>query len=254
MWRELKRVPLDFKWPQKIVWKWYVNPYRGMECKYCEWIGYNQETMVLYKSWYASDNPEWEWIVEGQKRYNKNAWSNNLTQEDVQFLIEAGRLWDFTRVPLNEEQKKNCFPNWWTREPNWYIPTAEEVNKWNREWIWHDSLNCHYCVEWKAKRLWVFWYCECCEWHWYIFPLEEFYEKSESWERIDPPVGEWYQLWETTSEWSPDSPVFDTLEKLCEWCEENATTFATHKTTKEQWMKMLNDDFVHHKEWNIIAF
>lgn len=54
------------------------------------------------------------------------------------------------------------------------------------------------------------------------------------------PSGEGYQLWETTSEGSPQSPVFKTLEELCEWCEDNATTFAHFKTTKEEWFKMLS--------------
>lgn len=62
------------------------------------------------------------------------------------------------------------------------------------------------------------------------------------------PIGEGYQLWETTTEGSPQSPVFDTLEKLCEWCADNATTFATFKATKEQWMKMLSNDFVFHAD------
>lgn len=41
------------------------------------------------------------------------------------------------------------------------------------------------------------------------------------------------QLYETTSEGTPCSPVFkaDELEKLCEWAAENATTFASFKGT-----------------------
>lgn len=68
----------------------------------------------------------------------------------------------------------------------------------------------------------------------------------------EPATGEGYQLWETTSEGSPQSPVFKTLEELCEWCEENATTFAHFKASKEEWINMLNDDFVHHKQGNAI--
>jgi len=59
---------------------------------------------------------------------------------------------------------------------------------------------------------------------------------------FDPPEGEGYQLWETTSEGSPSSPVFKTLDELCEWCAENATTFASNKATKEQWRKMLSEE------------
>jgi hypothetical protein len=68
----------------------------------------------------------------------------------------------------------------------------------------------------------------------------------------DPPKGEGYQLWETTTEGSPVSPVFETLEALCEWCEDNATVFANIKVTKEEWMKMLNDNFFYYKSGNAI--
>lgn len=71
-------------------------------------------------------------------------------------------------------------------------------------------------------------------------------------ELCEVPSGEGYQLWETTSEGSPVSPIFFTLEELCDWCEDNATTFGSFKATKEEWMKMLSDDFVHHKQGNVI--
>lgn len=67
-----------------------------------------------------------------------------------------------------------------------------------------------------------------------------------------PPFGDGYQLWETTSEGSPVSPVFKTLDELCEWCEDNATTFAEYKATKEEWKEMLSNDFVYHKQGNMI--
>ena len=69
---------------------------------------------------------------------------------------------------------------------------------------------------------------------------------------FDPPKGKGYQLWETTSEGSPTSPVFRTLDELCEWCEKNATTFGSFKATKDEWKKMLVEDDVHHKEGNCI--
>ena len=65
---------------------------------------------------------------------------------------------------------------------------------------------------------------------------------------FDPPEGEGYQLWETTSEGSPISPVFKTLDELCEWAEENVTTFADSTTTKEKWKEMLEKGFVYHEE------
>jgi hypothetical protein len=66
-------------------------------------------------------------------------------------------------------------------------------------------------------------------------------KKYNRWRTKEPPKGVGYQLWETTSEGSPDSPVFKTLDELAEWCEKNATTFADNKASKEQWMKMLGE-------------
>ena len=62
------------------------------------------------------------------------------------------------------------------------------------------------------------------------------------------------QLYESTSEGTPLSPLFkaDEFEKLCEWAAEHATTFASYKATKEQWMQMLTDNFVCHQEGNIV--
>lgn len=68
----------------------------------------------------------------------------------------------------------------------------------------------------------------------------------------NPPEGDGYQLWETTSEGSPITPVFKTLDELCEYAEEHCTTFGSFKATKEEWKEMLTRDFVHHKDGNFI--
>ena len=68
----------------------------------------------------------------------------------------------------------------------------------------------------------------------------------------EPPQGAGYQLWETTSEGSPQSPVFISLKELCEWCEANATTFASYTASAEEWEKMLSADFVCAREGDAI--
>ncbi|MHB1778053.1 MAG: hypothetical protein ACYCU7_19030 [Acidimicrobiales bacterium] len=73
-------------------------------------------------------------------------------------------------------------------------------------------------------------------------------EAYEAWQKFEPPTGEGYQLWETTSEGSPISPVFATLDDLCQWAAENATTFARCKATASEWRSMLDAGFVHHRE------
>lgn len=68
----------------------------------------------------------------------------------------------------------------------------------------------------------------------------------------DPPSGDGFQLWETTTEGSPQSPVFATMRELSEWCEINATVFADFTATAEEWRKMLDDGDVHARDGNII--
>ncbi len=91
--------------------------------------------------------------------------------------------------------------------------------------------------------------CQTCKGH-AIDPTTK--EQYETWKSEEPPIGDGYQLWETTSEGSPSSPVFNTLDELCEWCEENATTFGSFKAKKSEWLKMLSEDNVYHSEGGFV--
>jgi hypothetical protein len=56
------------------------------------------------------------------------------------------------------------------------------------------------------------------------------------------PSGEGYQLWATTTEGCPITPVFKTLEELCKYCEkEKVTVWADETLTKEQWFDALRE-------------
>lgn len=79
-------------------------------------------------------------------------------------------------------------------------------------------------------------------WPGYLPP--EDHDEDEEWEGTDPPEGEGFQLWETTTEGSPQSPVFATLDELCAFAAEHCTTFATNRATAEQWRSMLDDGLV----------
>lgn len=68
----------------------------------------------------------------------------------------------------------------------------------------------------------------------------------------EPPKGDGYQLWKTTSEGSPASPVFLTLEELCEWCADNMTIFADIKVSKEEWKLILEHNYVCCKQGNLM--
>mgnify|MGYP001596464995 CR=1 FL=1 len=250
MGRLLKRVPVNFDYPKGQIWKGYVNPYRGLDCHTCEGTGFSKEYKELQDKWYSLDN--WEPVcLSSGRSWNKNAWHNNLSQQDVDWLAENNDLWDFTRVPLNEDQKENCFPNGWTKEHNGYKPTAEEVNEWSRSkpgaHISEYGLIKHILKTQRKPHT-----CRICKGSGKIWQTPEIKKAHDRWKDFEPPEGDAFQLWENTSEGSPQSPVFKTLDELCEWAETSATTFGSSTATKEEWKKMLDDCFVYHKEGNTI--
>lgn len=255
MGRTLKRVPIDFNWPIGQIWKGYVNPYQPVKCRTCDGSGYSAEAKELSDKWYGWGGEEW--IDQGNgRRYNNLAWQYHLDEDDVAALLEHDRLWDFTRRPINDEQeeivrkKMASGENSWLPFNNGYKPTPDEVNEWAKQGMGHDSLNRGYVVEAKCKRLGVPYTCGVCDGDGHIWQTDEIEELANKWEDFEPPKGKGFQLWETTSEGSPTSPVFKTLDDLCEWAEKNATTFGSFKATKDEWRKMLDDDFVVHEEGN----
>lgn len=55
---------------------------------------------------------------------------------------------------------------------------------------------------------------------------------------VDPPVGGGYQLWENTSEGSPLTPVFETIEELAKYCADasnKVTIFGSDTLDYENW-------------------
>ena len=224
MGRTLKRVPMDFDWPLKVVWKGYCSPYRATECKTCGGSGYNPKTRKLSEDWYDSARTGMRWC-------------DKLTQDEVDALVESGRF----RERVGDE---------WVSVPR----TAEEVNAANLNhapWsnvLHHDGSNHYTCVKVRATRLGFYGLCPICEGSGDFWCDSKYEKLAEEWDQIDPPEGPGYQMWETTSEGSPSSPVFETLDELCVWCAEFATTFADFTATAEAWKKMLNDDFVYHED------
>lgn len=253
MGRKLYRVPLDFDWPLDMVWKGYHNPYHGQKCEPCKGTGYSPEYEKIKQWWYGQDEKDnFQWPREA-------AGMHNLTQEDVQVLIDQERLWDFTRVPRTPEQAElvrqrvaNGKHNSWLPENNGYIPTAAEVNAWSLKGFGHDGSNMYYVCRARAEKLGLTLECKWCEGAGVHWPHPRYAKLYEQFKWREPPTGPGYQLWETTSEGSPQSPVFETIEELCQWAEKNATTFASSRTTAENWRRMLDADFVTHQEGNMV--
>jgi hypothetical protein len=228
MGREIKRVVLDFNWPLNEVWEGYLNSYTSGDCKACGGTGHTEEGQKLNNAWY------------------EGGWNHNLDQDDVNALISEGRLWDFTRVPINEKQKEIVKEkiknggNSWLPFNNSLIPSAELVNEWSKKGFGHDSCNRWICVRAKAKRQSIKLNCSKCRGNGYRFKNRKIKKYSKNWKEIEPPKGEGYQLWETTSEGSPISPVLKTPEELAHWlAKNNASSFGSETCTYEQWLQFI---------------
>lgn len=79
--------------------------------------------------------------------YNGIAWRNKITQDEVQALIDANRLGDFTRG-----------------KPKGYIPTADEVNaaQNTKGYFGHDAINRWILISARLKRLGIPEKCNEC--------------------------------------------------------------------------------------------
>ena len=174
-------------------------------------------------------------------------WNRYLDDDDVKVLVKADRLWDFTRIPINEEQEKIVKVkianggNSWLPFNNGRIPTPEEINAWSCRGFGHDSINSSICIRERLKRAGIDNYqCSSCKGNGELKMPRKFKKACKNWTRFDPPEGKGYQLWSTTTEGHPMSPVFDTPEKLAEYLSNNnVSSFGDDICTYEQWLKFI---------------
>jgi len=246
--REVRRVPLDFDFPIDETWPGFLTPDQLKEepCGDCGETGYSPYARHLHDRWYGKVpfdpaetgstpfTPETPAVHALAERHVANdawfygtgelailrealrlcelfngAWCHHLRQEDVDALVAAGRLMDFTHT--------------WSRETRWQridpapTITAEQVNVWSISGMGHDSINCGIVIDAVCGRAGEPATCSACN----GWGSKESYPgqraEQEAWKPIDPPTGEGYQLWQTISEGGPCSPVFSTPEGLADW-------------------------------------
>lgn len=244
MGRQVRRVPAGFDWPLRKVWAGFIQPawLDSLSCPDCEG-GYSREAQRMQDEWYgnAPFDPAstgsplltpttpavWAFAERNVERaphfYGAGnhaiqreaerltdlwnaAWSHHLSQDDVDALIDGDRLWDFTRTWSPES-------GWQAKEPP-YRPTAAEVNEWSLRTLGHDGINQSICVQARAEREGVELLCGTCRGHGGVEAFKGQRKLAKKWKPIKPPRGDWWQLWETTSEGSPVTPAFATPEEL----------------------------------------
>lgn len=251
MGREVKRVPLDFDWPIKTVWKGFMmdREISSIACTACDQSGLSPLAKQLSNDWYDSDNfgvtwtyaygidpdgnpaerPPWR-IIGTTKR-----WQYDLTQDEVEHLIAEGRLSGYTQQWINGQG--------WVDKPGAVMPTAAQVN---RDMLYsamgHDAINQWIVVRHRFKRLYPneTYHCPHCNGEGHTFRDDAHEAAYDAWTRTEPPEGEGWQMWETTSEGAPISPVFDTPERLAAWLyETNASSFGSNGASYSAWLQMI---------------
>lgn len=271
MGRELKRVALDFKWPQDKVWKGYQNPHY-VDCHTCEtcngdglsgwakhfvdqWWGrgpFRAEEIGLkslepshpeimrFARRQVDRSPEFYGTGEAAvlreavrltAHYNKCR-KNFLTQAEIDLVLEdEGFELSFFRV-LNEDGSVSERTG--PLDPDFVTATL----------ISGSGIDVCYGPLLRAmeKEKGSSCACETCDGATVWWTSEEAREASESWEASEPPEGEGWQLWETVSEGSPVSPVFATAEKLADWLAGPTSSEAdsvNRGTSRDQWLAFL---------------
>lgn len=282
--KHLKRVPLDFSWPRGTTWKGYVNPHQPFSCTPCGGTGSSPHLRRIHDQWHGNapfdpveygstplkpQHPKVFAFARSNVRQNprfyqshvlgevvaveleaqrlcelwNGMWSHHLNQADVDALLAADRLWDFTRRPQTPEEVAACKESYWLRRPSGRRPTAREVNDWAIGGIGHDCINRAHCVRARCLREGKPLTCGTCGGSGQAWPTRRLRRMHELWKPQDPPEGEGFQLWDDQE---PASPVFGTLERLCQWCEVFAHTFAYERASVSDWQRMLMTGLVSH--------
>ena len=262
MGREVKRVPLTFDWPLNKTWDGYLSPdkFDEVKCPDCRG-GYSPRAEYLYDLWYGKvpfdpestgstrlrhdapsvrafaerninnapdyyDTGEIAVVREAQRLADlfNGSWSHHLTQEDVDALVEGGRLYDFTHTVVPGK-------GWQPKDPPVH-PTAAEVNEWSVRSMGHDGLNAYRVIKARCEREGIDDACSSCAGHGSTEAYPGQRAEAEAWECAEPPKGEGWQLWETVSEGSPISPVCASAEALASWMASPEYTWGVAKNSR----------------------
>jgi hypothetical protein len=264
MGREVRRVPIDFSWPIGKTWTGFVNPHHVRQCPTCGGHGYSPEARRFHEQWYGNvpfdpastgstpHGPQHPKIVARAGRTVSGArmfgpvereaerlardcfdshWAHHLSQADVDALVEADRLRDFTHTFIPGT-------GWAVKDPP-YRPTAQEVNDWSLSGMAHDSINSWVCIKARCAREGAPNQCATCKGNGDDPADAATAALSEAWVETPPPTGDAYQMWENTSEGSPISPPFATPEELAHWLtENNASAFGEQGASYAGWLRV----------------
>lgn len=211
MGRELKRVPLDFEWPEGKVWEGYHNPHYA-KTSTCEACGGGGCTTASQR-------------LEDLVRLLMLSGSDTLRGECHPYFSEG---------PFQRTRGLLC--------SNDMVELTTGLAGRTPSFMGHDS-----CDSWVTKRKIIaaaglpedWGTCQDCNGDGTIWDSPEAEQAAEDWEPSEPPIGDGYQIWETVSDGSPISSVFATPEELAQHMA--GTRWGADKgSSYETWLKFIN--------------
>lgn len=254
MGRKLMRVPLDFNWPHNKLWRGYINPH---------WAPCPADQVTCFNGSTAAG----KWI-DAIARFIAILGEDAAQESKADALRARGRIFphpylkEFPLAPsyqlpnivsremrdMTREQRMRVLAEY-SRDQRTLPLGGDVMAGFVTMLAKGDDITSHSGATYKIYKTleevgklpegWDI--CPICKGEALDPAVAEAYE---AWKDEEPPTGDGYQLWETTSEGSPISPVFASMDALCTWAAEHANTFADFKATAEQWRSMLDKDFV----------
>lgn len=222
MGREARRVPLDFDWPIGEVWEGYLLPDRLRETE-CSDCGGRGQTAAR------------QWVEQ-------IAHLALIADDDLDAQARGRDLHPWLR--------ESGSVAWGTRPSADYREFGAGLAGRSGDMGGHDALD-----RWEATKKLIgaagldpeaWGICQACGGHGTLEEYDGQRAEAEAWEPVGPPKGEGWQMWETTSEGSPSSPVFATPEELADYCAANVSIFGNSMASREQWLKIITgEDFAH---------
>jgi len=224
MGRQVRRVPLDFDWPTNEIWEGYLMPdqYDEEPCPSC------------YSTDYTGKRVSGSGETAAAKWLHAALYLIGMMADDIRAQSFEGTEYEFT--PHGDSRSK-LHP---------YLATLQSINVYEKRRPSADivdlvngitgrdsvSLGVGSDFAYAARKALVeaaglpekWGWCPTCDGHGSIEKYEGQRAEAEAWAEEDhePPTGEGWQLWETVSEGSPISPVFDSPEGLARWMSSDA--------------------------------
>lgn len=209
--REVRRVPTDFDWPLNTVWSGYLMPeeLREKRCGDCygrgttparQWIeriGLMLDQLVEDVDRNAAGQPMHPWLendtyppVDREKVLSRRGiWVEYAVVRPTADIIE------FAEALVKDDELEH------------HRTIGRGTGAMNTDGIIRGLLRLAGLPE-------VWGRCPTCDGHGSIEAYEGQRAEAEAWKPTEPPTGEGWQLWSTSCEGSPITPVFATREGL----------------------------------------